>query len=615
MADRREGSMTGTHVGRRPIALMNTKPRARHELTGHRLVARRTRRYVEALRWIVGSVLKIDRIRVIAVILLITAGRIIQVAAFSLVFWFFVAVEKGEPIVVLDRSFDPRAIQTISLAVGGVMVILLIASVTIFISVRMSFKVSMDFAEHTIRRTMELEGGWPARAALTGDGTMSAQAQGITTGKVQLFRPVSMLLAIPRQLLLALPAIGGMIWIAGEAVAYLVLLAVPAIVLNYRISRSVVVAERTRRKAQRAFRSESKAELKRLGDESKMQLDRETIAGNIVNGSANQKINASFGVRILSGARSELVSNVTAAVAIATIGLYLGYEAVSGNLPLTKLVAFFFLLRFAVGGLGGIASSLTTYARFYEMVRSTYEYLTSANTKAPKLTGRLVLHVRPDDTGPESPSYPDVPVRRGKPVAVLSPAVLNRYTQYFFAHALMQKSREPARATLNARSIRCTEACAEPESLQRRGLPALDQSELDRRTAGTPIAEYAPKATTIRAAVEDPDGIRPRDRARLALLSAFLSKADLVIMEPRLVTRLLEPERSAWLSALSDRYLALAYRYDGFTACLAGESHAIMMDYERAVAIAPAAEAAEVAANVAAAMTPPNEPTEFEDDM
>ena len=595
--------------------MTTSAPAGQNGLTGHRLVALRVRRYLQALRWLIGSLFRFKPFRTSTIIGLIAVGRTMQAAAFSLIVWYFLAIEKNAPISYLGDTIEPRSGETMAAAIFGVTAVLIAATFVIFVSARLAFKLAMDFAEKIIKDILNLEGAWPPRPHIVRNGLISAQAQRVIKAKIHLFRPVNVLLMLPRALLLALPAIGGMIWIAGEVVAFLAVLAVPAVALNYMISRSVVVAQRERKVSQRLYRAEERATIAALGDEAAAVPERGGLAERLIEGKNNRDTVRAFSVRILSLAKSEFVANVLAAVAVASIGVYLGDKAINGEMPLALVVAFFVLLRLAVNGLTSVAVSLTTYARFYEVVRNGYEYLTSPVPRPDKVNGRPALHVPAGADPVPGALDDDVPVARGVPVAVISPATLNRYTQYFHVLALTQKLRQAARSRLNAAALRCTAALTEPENLKQQGLLALDQAELTKRIAGTPIAELAPDAGTIQAAAKDPSAVSGADRARIALLAAVLSPAELIIMDPDLLATLPEKARGAWLESLSGRFLAVAYRLDAFHGCRLGEIHAVFMDYERAVAVVKAEDAVKAAPVVAAGLKAAKDEEPDEDDL
>ncbi len=582
-------------------------------LTGHRLVARRTRRYFESLRWLIASVFRFKPLTASLIVGLIAVGRSLQAAAFTAIVWYFLAIEENAPITYFGQTIEPRTSEAMTGAVLGVTALLVIASAIIFVSMRMAFYLSMGFAERVIKRILTEDGCFPAYPTLEKSGLISAQAHMVLKTKIHLFRPVDVLLMLPRSLLLALPAIVGMIWIAGEVVAVVAVLAIPAVAFNYLISRSVVVAQRERKIAQRAYRGDEKEAIGKLGNEAHARRGRARIADALLAGKNNRTAVRAFATRLLSPSRSELVANVLASVAVASIGVYLGGKAINGEMPLALVVAFFVLLRLAVSGLTSIGISLTTYARFYEVVRAAFEYLTSRGADGEPFAGRPALHV-PDpqagaDTGGNgnggNGSGRGVPLERGRPVAVISPARINRYTQYFFATALTQKLRPLAQRRFNTQALRCTAGLIESETRAALALPPLGPDLLTGKAATAPLSELAPSAEAIDRAARKPNGLKRDDQARIALLSACLSSADLIVVEPELLAALPKAERARWIAALSDRYIAIAYPHESFSGCIAGETHAIVMDYERAIAVSRAGSAAKTLKSVADAIKPP----------
>jgi len=595
-------------------------------LTGHRLVARRTRRYFESLRWLIASVFRFKPLTASLIVGLIAVGRSLQAAAFTAIVWYFLAIEENAPITYFGQTIEPRTSEAMTGAVLGVTALLVIASAIIFVSMRMAFYLSMGFAERVIKRILTEDGCFPAYPTLEKSGLISAQAHMVLKTKIHLFRPVNVLLMLPRSLLLAFPAIVGMIWIAGEVVAVVAVLAIPAVAFNYLISRSVVVSQRERKIAQRAYRGDEKEAIGKLGNEANARKGRAGIADALLAGKNNRTAVRAFSIRILSPSRSELVANVLASVAVASIGVYLGGKAINGEMPLALVVAFFVLLRLAVSGLTSIGISLTTYARFYEVVRAAFEYLTSRGADGEPFAGRPALHV----PNPQTDADPggngnsgsgnrgngrDVPLERGRPVAVISPARINRYTQYFFTAALTQKLRLLAQRRFNAQALRCTAGLIEPEIRAALALPPLGPDLLTGKAATAPLSDLAPGADTIDRAARRPNGLKRDDQARIALLSACLSSADLIVVEPELLAALPKAERARWIAALSDRYIAIAYPHESFSGCIAGETHAIVMDYERAIAIARAGSAAKTLKSLADAIKPPKAAEADDDDL
>ncbi|WP_436643544.1 hypothetical protein [Microbaculum sp. FT89] len=571
-------------------------------LTGHQLVRRRTQRYFETLRWLVTNLFLFRPMPVLFIVGLITAGRSLQAAAFAGLIWFFSAAERNTPIDLMGLSVDPRSGQWMALMLAGVAMAMITATFVIYLSARLGFYLSVAFAENLVKSVMNLEGAYPTRAAIAQNGQVSHQVQEVTNGKPMLFRPVYVLLTLPRHILLVIPAIAGMIWIAGEVVAFLAVLATPAVALNYVISRRVVVAQKSRFEVNRNYRQAMRDTLNAFSDESQPMADRASLADDLMASPANKASVGIFTYYVLSPRQSEFVSNVLASIAVAAIGLYLGYEALSGVIPLAQVIGFFVMLRVAISGLTGSTVSLTTYARFYGLIRSTFDYLTSPLKDAGKFTGKPVLHAAKQDEPPPGTLGTDVPVQRGEPVAIVSPAKVNRYTQYFFAFALTQRARQSTREKLNAAALRCTAALAEPGRLAAHGLLALTQDDLDARLKDTGLAEIAPSIDAIRQAAKDGAGPPPAVASRIALLTAVVSEADFIIVDRRVLAPLPKGESKHWLAALEDRFIAVAYRLQRFDGCIAGESHAILLDTERAVAVVEADNAADAARAVEAVL-------------
>jgi ABC-type multidrug transport system fused ATPase/permease subunit len=554
------------------------------------MVHRRPRRYLQSLRWIIATVFRFKPLKATLIVGLVAVGRSLQAAAFAGIIAYFSAVQHDQPVDVLGYLIEPRDGMWMTIIITAVALSMVGATFVVYVSSRMGFHLSMAFAEHVLSSVMTLEGAYPPRQALGRKGTMSLQAQEITAGKQVLFRPVNMLMSLPRRLLLVLPALVGMFWIAGKIVIFLALFATPAIALNYVISRRVVVARQTSKEVQREYRQEMRDTIDEIGDETRPVGDRDRLAEALIEGEANKASVKFYSSLLLAPRQSEFVSSTIAAAAVASIGLYLGYEAIYGRVPLALLVGFFVLLRVAVNGLTGIAVSLTTYARFYGVVRSAYEYLTSPIPPA-RFTGQPVLHAPKRDVPVPGALEEDVRVERGVPVAIVSPAEINRYTQYFFAFALTQRARQGTREKLNAATLRCTAALLDPDRMERLGLKSDDEAGLIARLEAAGITDIAPSAETIRKAAADVESISGADIARIALTACVLSSADLVVVDPGLISALEPDELKRWIAALSDRFVAIGYQIDRFSGCIAGETHAIILDSERAAAVVTAEDA------------------------
>ncbi|MEJ8572349.1 hypothetical protein [Microbaculum marinum] len=581
--------------------------------SGYRIVATRTRRYLESLRWLIGRLMRVDRTRVLVIIGLTTAGRFMQMGAFAGVIWYFVALENNKTIDFLTYSVDPRGLGAMALVVAFVTVVLIAATVLIYKSVVMSFDVGVTFAKHVLVSTMTLENAWPVRRSLASTGTMSVQAHDLCRERLRLFRPVQTLLSLPRHLLLAVLAIGGMLYTSATAVGILSLLAVPALIFNYRISRAVVIAQRDNKVAVKEYRREAKHTLNQLGNERKLRLNRATMPERLVEGDANRNAFRAFGVRIMSPPKSEFVANVLSAIAIAIIGLYLGYEAISGAMPLALVIGFFVLLRLAMSGLTGFTVSLTSYARFYETIRNAYEYLTSPLQEGTRFAGRVTLRTPKTAAHLTAAVEEDVELKRGVPIAVISPAEPNRYTQYFFAQALGWHQRLGARRKLNASTIVCTTALAEPSSLQERGIAAVDPDALAQKLAGTAAESFAPSGDVVNKALAGYRRLQSSDHARIGMLVCLLSSADHIVFDAKLIKSLDEKERLAWLSVFSDRYITVAYNLDNVGAGLVGEELGLVLDYERLLGLIRMKDAEQAALEVKKSWKKPVDSDEDED--
>lgn len=593
---------------------MSETSTASHGLTGQQLVRRRTQRYIETLRWLITNLVLFRPLQVALLVGLVTVGRSLQAAAFAGLIWFFSSAQTNTALVVLGLSVDTRDGAWMALMLTVVAAAMVTATFVIYLSARMSFYLSTAFAEKIVESVLNLEGGYPTRTGLERNGSISKQVLDVTNGKQMMFRPINVLLTLPRHILLVIPAVFGMIWIAGEVVAFLALLVIPAAALNYIISHRVVAVQKSRKEVNRDFRKAMHETLDTIGDENRVIADRPALAQNLIESDSNRASIEVFSSYILSPRQSEFVSNVLAAVAVAAIGFYLGYEALSGVMPLAQVIGFFVMLRVTISGLTGTTIALTTYARFYGVLRSAYEYLTSPLKDPGRFFGKPVLHAAKQANHVPGALGKDVPVQRGVPVAIIAPAKLNRYTQYFFALALTQRSRQTTREKLNATALRCTAALAEPDRLAENGLLSFTEDTLEARLAGTAIAEIAPTIEIIRQAADDGDGLDGRDIARIALLTAYLSKAEYIIIGFRVLAALPDAEIRLWLAALTDRFIAIAYRPRGFDGCIGGEAHAVLLDKERAVAVVESQNAADAARAVTAILKSDGNETESLDD-
>jgi|GEM_PF-2909469 len=571
------------------------------------MVALRTRRYYQALRWLIIMIFRLNPLRFSIIVGLVAVGRSLQGAAFAAVIYYFSAVESGTPVDFLGRSLDPRDWSVMAAVIAGVALALIIATFVIYVSATMGFRHSMRFADNVIKTVLSQEGAFPARTALSSDGTISQQAAQVSRAKVMLFRPVNVLLSLPRQLLLAIPSIAGMIWISGEVVAFLLILAAPAIALNYMISHRVIAMQKIFGERQKAYKKRMTEVRDIIADEALPDPKRAEYPTDLSESEEAANSAEAFATRLLAPRQSEFVSNVAAAVAIAAIGFYFGYEALSGAMPLAIIVGFFVLLRLTITSLTGISMSLTSYARFYGVVRAAYEYLTSPIANPKPFTGQPILHAHKQETPAPGSIEEGVKVERGRPVAVISPARLNRFTQYYYALALTQRARQSTRENLNAAALRCSAVLAEPEALAASGLAAMDANALKAVVEGKPWADLAPSIEDIRTAAAGGELSR-KSFARIAYLSAILSSADLIIVHHRLIRILNERETLRWMEALQDRYIAVSYRLEKFSTLGAGEEHAIFLDYERAVAVVAAKDVSAAASFVLQHLKEADEP-------
>ncbi len=575
---------------------MNTPVAAKNQPPPHRLVLKRTQRYLETLRWLIYMLWRHQRIKAIVIVALVTAGRMLQASAFTGIIVYLNAMSADRSVHILGFSIHARSFDNMLLAITAASCALVIASFLIYLSIRASFFAAMMFAENAIATSMTVERAWPTWPSLSHDGLTSEQVSLVPRQRLLLFRSAGMLLRLPRHLMQAVWTIGGLIWISPEAVLLISIVAVPALAMNYLISRQVVEGERLRSQANRDLRKSIRDIYVTIADESDVSPNRMNAASDLNANAENTILKKLMATRLLSTARSEFVGNTGAAFAIASVGAYLGFRAINGSIELGSLVAFFFLLRMTVSSLTGMTVALTTYARFYSVMRNAYEYITSPIKKPKPFTGRPVLRAKAKMQWPKQ--VDSVKVAKGVPVAVISPAVLNRYTQYFFSHALMQKASESVRQRLNARSVRCTLAMAEAVQLTKGGLGAIEPEAMAAFIAQIPIADLAPPADVLLDALAGKLDAEPAVLARISLLNGFLAGAEFVVIDHNLLDLLDRNERRRWITAFGDRYLAITYPFNAKCFDLAGERHAIVLDHEQAVLVVKIQDAPEASQQV-----------------
>lgn len=528
----------------------------RHDLT------RQLGRYRVTVAWVYRSLFRFSRSLTVLAVGAAVAGVTMQGAALALLLYYANLMEEDRPL-----SLGPLAIEVASReqttflgAMAAVALILLASAGLIFLGNMRTIRLAIDFAAHCSRRTIALENARPPMDQAPSGTPYPGKITGRATGLVGIARGVRPLLRVVNPLMLFAYSLAILVYIDWLLTLIVSLIIAPSMLFQYKVNYLAAQNQKRLGRARERAHKAIAGLLDGLAFAPRLHASETARLRAAYDDDRIDELKRRYGFRVAAQPYSQMVSDIIIAVVAVGVAARLGSLALSGAMSWSSFIGFLLFARIALTSLRGVMSAITGFARHYPRVRQTYELLTSMPEPAPLGARTLGIAARGKGAIGDQKS---AQIRRGRPIAVVTPVPATRFNAYAFVDGLA------GRRSRQNRALRGATICC-PDALDR--MPGGSIAELlgltgdaDGDSALARLKEANPGArlpvNDVHAPLDHrawrriPKGVR----AQLLLAQAAGRPADLVIVDDAVLRAAPESAREAWWSAMQDRFIAIRY--------------------------------------------------------
>lgn len=530
-----------------------------------------------------------NKVRTAAVVFSGALGVGFQVAVFGMVIVYARHFSSGDFINAVGLTFNPR--NSIELLVAGgilVVILLLLSASFIYYARRTAIRMAREYEEFCARRVFHLLG--------EGSELFSARERGDESYLLRLVRSDARLAGRVLRRLLSVVIPGFTLVVTVVVLLYLetalsfLIAALGSVLLFYQYRVSRQAAQHSMRFEKLA--PEAGAEYRALIQHSKHlpapESNTDPADRLFAKGAVRRQLDAYEG-RLRAVETSRLVSGVFMAVVVGLILLIMGVEIIRVGTGWGRLLVYVVALRFAMMGLQGVFSTITSINRFYPQVRRYYAFVQSVSAQdAARYPPRYRYTLKVEgETAPLPGSMERLEVQQGARLALVTPLELNRYTLAAICENLLGTDQSALYSALHsARYASTTHTC--PNTSLREALGLSREPESDNLHAWFPDSERWAKAREQLSSNLDKqlrlelwDGLDPSLKFILALISAKHGECSWIFVQEEGL-RLLNPsETQFYLSLFDDAICCIVYKNNLDRVAAYGEYAVAVMDEQR----------------------------------
>lgn len=572
------------------------------KLVGRTDVLSQFRRYRATVLWLYKTLVVSDKRRFVLALVANVSGVTLQGGALSLLIFYASRMEAGTALAWGQLHLETREPQTF-LAVIGILALLLLASAgLLFLGNRMMTVAALKCAGYASRQTLAAEGIRPPKDPDPSKQPFPDQVSGRVVSLIAIARAVRPLLQVSNPAVMFIYSVVVVVYINIWVTLLLILLVVPTFflqyVVNYRAAENQEKFTVANRRANQGLKEilGRMAWAPRLDESQKRALELEYDKPQI------RELSDRFAFRMMASSYSALISDVVTAIAAGIVTAYLGLQALSGELAWSLFLGYLIFARLLLQSLRGVLASITNFARFYPLVRKLYELLTSTYPDASFTSQTLRIVPRGSvRVGNRKAAR----IKRGEPVAMISPVPVSRFNAYAYVDALVGK-RSQSNAALRASCFWVPNALDSPPggSLgELLGRPdASERWEVQESLEGLGFGGWDPSAVMGGPLDQDQWARVPRRlRAHILLARSSFTSADLVLLEEEVLREADEDFVSRFWIDMNDRFLVVRYPNAGLAGYF-GERLAMAMAADRSLSLMTVAWCQENAADVNSAL-------------
>ena len=390
--------------------------------------------YVKSVAWLVHDSIRREKMLASAVLVAGLVGVLLRAVVFGLVVVYARYFSSGEVFELAGLSFDPRT--SLELLIGAsisAVVLLFLATLSLYYARVTCVRMSRGYEEHCGKRVIKLLGQagyvFALRNTLVEDRVVLRLIKSDSRVAGRLLRRL-LSIVVPVATLAGTMIV--LFYLEAALTALVVLVGVVFIFYQYRVSRKG--AEHSARFEKLAYVAGNEYQLlirhyKYLhGTDTRGLLVEDLFASGPV-----KKQLDSYEGRLRAVENSQLVSGIFAALIVGLIFLIMGWGIIGDGAGWERLLVYVVALRFAMVGLQGVFSAITSINRFYPKLRRYKAFVEGFATRDgivnPPLTSAYMLKIlERDGARLFAGSKSQLEFTRGQRLAVATPLGINRYT-------------------------------------------------------------------------------------------------------------------------------------------------------------------------------------------
>lgn len=357
-------------------------PLVRSVASQARDIAAKVNRYRSLLAWIWHDALWRYRFRIAFTVGLMTGGLAAQAAVLGLVLLYAQRLESGVPFDQLGSQFAPRESTALLLAVGGLALILLLASAAmLFVARTRAIGIAREYEEYCSRRAFSVYSRSPTSAGALADGDRRGLLRLVQGDARVLGRVLRLLLLGMHPTVTAAVALGALYVIDPVlSTAVLALLTVSAVFLARVNVRGAAYSLALEAAAPDAAK-EKRSILERLEDSpGAIASDEPMLDAAFSTGATKRALDAYQG-RLSIIENGTLVHRMFGAVALVGVLLVQGRSVLVSGENWGSLIVYLVALRYFVLGSVQSARLVTSVNRFYPQVHRYVDFVRAAQSR------------------------------------------------------------------------------------------------------------------------------------------------------------------------------------------------------------------------------------------
>lgn len=396
--------------------------------SGPRHVWDQLHRYAGAVRWLAVKLWGAFRWRLVRAVVAAQLGVIIVGAGVALSVHYAQQLEGGGRLQLGGVALPARDETTLALVVAAVLAVLLAGGATLFWAQRRIVSMASQL-NHQVRRDVALAyGGELPEAADWGDERSMWRALWILQT-----RDARRCAIVTRNLMrntvhvgIAVVGVGALFALEPAMTVLLLAVMLVGLVAYYYANTVSVRATRRYEAIAPATRKQLHRLLPRLQTLSQPEPRREGFDAALGPEEVTEETDA-FRDRFGAHIYAQLLNFAIMGVVLAGLIAYMGREALLGNVPWTRLVAYMVVLRITLSSIHSLFNTFAFFSRFYPSIDRLRRFFAASNsTRSSEALDELPL-----DGGHGVLAESDAmrrPVARGETVGVVLPVALSRYS-------------------------------------------------------------------------------------------------------------------------------------------------------------------------------------------